>query len=60
MPALMRNSSNKVWQTNMRQRLLTTAAVAAQSTSATGSTQECESQGKLIIAQLSLNNASLF
>ena len=38
---------------NMRQRLLTTAAVAAQSTSATGSTQECESQGKLIIAQLS-------
>jgi len=42
---------------NMCQRLLTTAAVAAQSTSATGSTQECESQGKLIIAQLSVNNA---
>ena len=41
---------------NMRQRLLTTAAVVAQSTSATGSTQECESQGKLIIAQLSVIN----
>jgi len=43
----------------MRQRLLTTAAVAAQSTStstSTWSTQECESQRKLIIAQLSVNN----
>jgi hypothetical protein len=37
----------------MRQRLLTTTAVAAQSTSAKGSTQECESQGKIIISQLS-------